>query len=65
MNKNRIRTLGFQLASGTNTLQADLKGWYDREATDTKDPLKIGIDAQGRIKPVDLAYFSLMTRWIM
>lgn len=57
MNKNGFELSGFQLASGTNTLQADLNGWYDREATDTKDPLKIEIDAQGRIKPVDLAYF--------
>ncbi len=57
MNKNGFELSGFQLASGTNTLQADLKGWYDREATDTKDPLKMEIDAQGRIKPVDLAYF--------
>jgi hypothetical protein len=57
MNKNGFALTGFQLASHHNTLQADLKGWYDREATDFKDPLKIEINAHGRIKPNDLAYF--------
>jgi len=57
MNKNGFELSGFQLASGTNTLKADLKGWYDREAIDFKDPLKIEIKAHGRIKPDDMAYF--------
>jgi len=57
MNQHQVSVSGFRFTSNTNSLNADLKGWYDTTSPDESGYPNVEIVTKGQFNPGDFACF--------